>query len=93
MTGRPTDWHVLDLDADPTPGAPLDIRDLARRLLELGVDASDAASRFRRAGADEAVASWIGLSGDAYRAEIGAFPGDLDKLSASYGMAGRALTA
>ncbi len=93
MTGRPADWAVLDLSGDPTPGAPLDIRDLAGRLLRLAADAADASVRFRRAGADEAVASWTGLSGDAYRAEIGAFPSDLDKLSASYGMAGRALTA
>jgi hypothetical protein len=81
----------LDLDGDPTPGSPMDIRDLATRFLGLAADASSAAGRFRQAAGDEAVASWVGLSGDAYRAEIGGFPGDLDKLSTSYGMAGRAL--
>ena len=30
--GRPTDWHVLDLDQDPTPGDPTQVETLARRL-------------------------------------------------------------
>jgi uncharacterized protein YukE len=92
MSGRPTDWYVLDLDGDPTPGDPLSIQDLARRFMRLARDAAGAATAFRRAVGDEAIASWVGLSGDAYRAEIGDLPADLEKLSASYGMAGRALT-
>ncbi|MGF7236110.1 MAG: hypothetical protein ACQSGP_14285 [Frankia sp.] len=92
MSGRPTDWYVLDLDADPTPGDPLSVQDLSARFLRLAQDAGDAAAAFRRAAGDEAIASWVGLSGDAYRTQIGEFPGDLDKLSRSYGMAGRALS-
>ncbi|MGW3859893.1 hypothetical protein ACWEDZ_00185 [Streptomyces sp. NPDC005047] len=28
MSHRPTDWHVLDLESDPTPGDPQRIREL-----------------------------------------------------------------
>ncbi len=93
MSARPTDWFVLDLGGDPTPGDPLSVRDLSARFLRLAGDAGDAAAAFRRVAGDEAIASWVGLSGDAYRDQIGEFPGDLDKLSRSYGMAGRALSA
>ncbi|WP_250280209.1 putative T7SS-secreted protein, partial [Frankia sp. Cppng1_Ct_nod] len=88
---RPTDWWVLDLDSDPTPGDPYSIRGLARRFLSLASDADDAAGRVRALAGNEAVASWVGESGDAYRDEIESFPKDLDKLSHSYGMAGQAL--
>ncbi|MGF7236532.1 MAG: WXG100 family type VII secretion target, partial [Frankia sp.] len=82
---------MLDLDADPTPGDPFALRELARRFLGLAADADQAAGRVRALSGDEAVATWVGQSGDAYRAEIGDFPGQLAKLSTSYGMAGRAV--
>ncbi|MGF7237542.1 MAG: WXG100 family type VII secretion target [Frankia sp.] len=84
---------MLDLDGDPTPGDPFGIRELARRFLSLAADATDASGRVRAAAGSDAVGSWVGDAGDAYREQIGALPGDLDKLSTSYGIAGRALTS
>jgi len=34
--GRPTDWHVLDLKSDPTPGDPGRLEELADSLRQLG---------------------------------------------------------
>jgi hypothetical protein len=90
---RPADWWVLDLVGDPTPGDPFAVRDLARRFLGLAADADHAAGRVRSLAGTEAVSRWVGESGDAYRDEIGDFPGQLAKLSASYGLAGQAVTA
>jgi hypothetical protein len=39
---RPADWHVLDLDKDPTPGDPDRVRQLARTLHDFADDVSDA---------------------------------------------------
>lgn len=88
---RPTDWYVLDLDADPTPGDPYGIRDLARRFGGFAADVESATRRVRGLSGNEAIASWVGDAGDAYREEIGGFPDDLDKLSRSYRMASDAL--
>lgn len=38
---RPTDWHVLDLDKDPTPGDPQRVRRLAKVLHDFADDVSD----------------------------------------------------
>ncbi len=89
---RPMDWYLLNLDGDPAPGDPLAIRDLARRFLTLAHDADHAATSVRGTSGGDAVTTWIGRSGDAFREEIGALPGDLGKVAASYGRAGRALT-
>jgi hypothetical protein len=39
---RPSDWHVLDLDKDPTPGDPQRVRTLAKQLHDFADDVSDA---------------------------------------------------
>jgi hypothetical protein len=39
---RPSDWHVLDLDKDPTPGDPQRVRALAKTLHDFVDDVSDA---------------------------------------------------
>ncbi|MGF7233338.1 MAG: putative T7SS-secreted protein, partial [Frankia sp.] len=89
---RPLDWYLLDLDGDPAPGDPFAIRDLARRFLALAQDADRASTGVRGSAHGDAVTSWVGRSGDAFREEIGALPGQLDKVAASYGRAGHALT-
>ncbi len=45
---RPSDWHMVGLDADPTPGDPFRVRELARKLCELAADAQFAAGEVRR---------------------------------------------
>ncbi|CAM5393921.1 RHS repeat protein OS=Streptomyces tendae OX=1932 GN=GUR47_30625 PE=4 SV=1 [Streptomyces tendae] len=41
---RPSDWHVLDLDKDPTPGDPQRVRTLAETLHDFADDVSEAFS-------------------------------------------------
>ncbi|SBW20707.1 hypothetical protein FDG2_1777 [Candidatus Protofrankia californiensis] len=90
---RPTDWAVLDLDADPTPGDPFSVRQLARRFLEFAADVEYARGQVASLGTGGVVESWLGDAGDAFREEIAEFPGQLQKLETSYRMVGDALTA
>ncbi len=90
---RPTDWAVLDLDADPTPGDPFSVRQLARRFLEFAADVEYARGQVASLSAGGVVESWLGDAGNAFREEIAEFPGQLQKLETSYRMAGNALTA
>src|SRR5947208_632084 len=93
MGNRPTDWHVLDLDRDPVPGDPYEVKDLARRLGGFADDVGQALRSVRGLGGDSAVQEWAGLSGDEYRSQFGDLPGELEKLEKSYRMAGSALDA
>src|SRR5882757_5535098 len=88
---RPTDWHVLDLDRDPVPGDPYEVKELARKLGDFADDVGSALRSVRGLDGDSAVQSWMGLSGDAYRQQFGDLPGELDKLERSYRLASGAL--
>src|SRR5687768_16392333 len=88
---RPADWHVLDLDRDPTPGDPAAVRRLADVLTDFAHDVERAERQVAGLGSDSVVLSWVGLSGDAYRDEIGELPSQLRKLHTSYRMAGDAV--
>lgn len=88
---RPTDWWVLDLSSDPTPGDPERIRLLSTRLTSIGDGAGTLGRQVRGLAADTAILTWIGAAGDAFRPAIGAFPGQLDKVARSHHMAGDAL--
>ncbi len=63
---RPSDWSVLDLDKDPTPGDPSRIDLLADRFLEFSETAERAYRSVTSLQGDSAVMSWVGLSGDAF---------------------------
>jgi RHS repeat-associated protein len=89
--GRPTDWHVLDLDRDPVPGDPFEVRELARKLGDFADDVAGALRSVRGLNGDSVVREWAGLSGDAYRDQFGELPGRLDKLERSYRLASGAL--
>jgi hypothetical protein len=89
--GRPTDWHVLDLDGDPTPGDVQRIRDLARRTRTIADNAEGAARNVRGLAGDQATMAWIGAAGDVFKDAIGKFPGQLDKVADSHHMAADAL--
>ncbi|WP_322779946.1 putative T7SS-secreted protein [Frankia sp. Cas4] len=90
---RPTDWAVLGLDGDPTPGDPFAVRELARRLLEFAADVEHTRSQVSTLVTSGTVESWLGRAGDAFRDELDAFPGQLQRLEMSYRMAGNALNA
>ncbi|MFF7198805.1 putative T7SS-secreted protein, partial [Streptomyces sp. NPDC008079] len=88
---RPTDWDVLDLDRDPVPGDPFEVRELARKLGDFADDVASALRSVRGLSGDTVVQEWAGLSGDAYRQQFGDLPGELDKLERSYRLASGAL--
>ncbi|WP_131765160.1 hypothetical protein [Candidatus Protofrankia californiensis] len=90
---RPTDWDVLDLDGDPTPGDPFAVRALARRYLEFAADVEHASGQITALATGGVVHAWIGQAGDAYRDELDEFPNQLHKLETSHRMAGQALKA
>ncbi|WP_157180525.1 hypothetical protein [Protofrankia coriariae] len=90
---RPVGWDVLGLDADPAPGDPFAVWDLARRLLEFAADVECARGQVVTLTADGAARSWLGRAGDAYRDELGELPGQLRTLEMSHRMVGDALNA
>ncbi|MCZ4121138.1 RHS repeat-associated core domain-containing protein [Streptomyces sp. H39-S7] len=91
MANRPTDWHVLDLDRDPVPGDPYEVKELARKLGDFADDVSSALRSVKGLSGNNAVQDWAGLAGDAYREQFGDLPGELTKLEKSYRLAGTAL--
>lgn len=91
VMGRPTDWHVLDLDQDPTPGDPTRVDALARRLKDFADDVGDALRSVKGLSGDSAVQGWTGLTAEEYRSHFDGLPGELAKLERSYRMCGDAL--
>ena len=89
---RPSDWYVLDLDGDPTPGDPQNVETLATRFLDFADVAERSYRQVTSMAGDSAVMSWVGQSGDAFRNQFGEFPGQLRKLYVSHEMCGEALT-
>jgi hypothetical protein len=91
--GRPSDWHVLDMDRDPTPGDPVRVKTLSRQLHEFADDVGSALRLVKGMQSEDAILSWAGLSADAFREEFGSAPGNLEKLHTSYRIAAEALEA
>jgi hypothetical protein len=90
---RPTDWDVLEMDGDPTPGDPERVRQLARRFHDFAETAHHAKLAVESLQGDGSLLTWVGLSGDAFREQFGDFPHQVSKLYQSHLMAGDALEA
>ncbi|MEV8503673.1 RHS repeat-associated core domain-containing protein [Actinoplanes sp. NPDC051475] len=90
---RPGDWWVLDIDGDPTPGAPDNLVTVGDRFLSFADEAYRAQRAVDSLQGDGAVLTWIGQSGDAFREQFGEFPEQLRKLHTSHRMVGDALHA
>jgi uncharacterized protein YukE len=88
---RPGDWHVLDLDRDPTPGDPDRVRQLSKNLHDFADDVSDALRLIKGMADEDAVLQWAGKSAKAFQGEFSGVPKQLKKLKKSYEMAGDAL--
>ncbi|RKN04314.1 DUF6531 domain-containing protein [Streptomyces radicis] len=88
---RASDWSPVDMDSDPTPGDPEEVRTLAEDLQEFADDVGEALSQIRGMASDRAVQDWSGLSADAFRGEFDGVPENLTKLQTSYDMAADAL--
>lgn len=88
---RPSDWWVLDLDGDPTPGSPSAVRRMARTWQGVADDAAWAQRRVGQLMGDEALGRWIGEAGDTFRDKTGDLPEQLGQCADSYGRAAEAL--
>ncbi|WP_229871787.1 putative T7SS-secreted protein [Streptomyces longisporoflavus] len=90
---RPADWHVLDLDKDPTPGDPDRVRKLAKNLHDFADDVSRVLRDIKGMAGEDAILSWAGKTADTFIAEFEDAPGKLKKLKKSYNLAGDALAS
>ncbi|NEB45454.1 putative T7SS-secreted protein, partial [Streptomyces sp. SID339] len=90
---RPRDWHVLDLDKDPTPGDPQRVRGLAKNLHDFADDVGRVLRDIKGMAGDEAILKWVGKTADAFTEKFEDAPDKLKKLRKSYEMAGDALSA
>ncbi|MFD3379728.1 MULTISPECIES: RHS repeat-associated core domain-containing protein [unclassified Streptomyces] len=90
---RPTDWHVLDLEKDPTPGDPDRVRTLAKNLHDFADDVQDALRLVKGMADEDAVLTMVGKTADVFRDEFSGVPKNLKKLKKSYDLAGDALAA
>jgi RHS repeat-associated protein len=88
---RPSDWHVLDLDKDPTPGDPQRVRTLAKTLHDFADDVSEALRLVKGMAGESTLAEWAGKSAAVFKEEFSGVPKNLKKLEKSYGMCGDAL--
>lgn len=89
---RPSDWHVLDLDKDPTPGDPQRVRTLAKTLHDFADDVSDALRLVKGMAGEGTLLEWAGKSADVFKEDFADVPKNLKKLKKSYEMCGDALS-
>ncbi|CAM5686398.1 WXG100 family type VII secretion target [Streptomyces hirsutus] len=92
MPIRPTDWHILDLERDPTPGDPQRIRKLAGVLHDFADDVGEALRDLKGIAKEDEILSWAGKTADVFAEEFADAPKKLRKLKKSYDLAGDALT-
>ncbi|MFE0132548.1 DUF6531 domain-containing protein [Streptomyces sp. NPDC059037] len=90
---RPRDWHVLDLDKDPTPGDPDRVRSLAKNLHDFSDDVGRVLRDIKGMAGEDAILKWAGKTADAFTEQFEDAPAKLKKLKKSYEMAGDALSA
>jgi hypothetical protein len=92
VSHRPTDWHILDLEKDPTPGDPQRIRKLAGTLHDFADDVGEALRDLKGIAKEDEILSWAGKTADVFAEEFADAPKRLRKLKKSYDLAGDALT-
>ncbi|MGW6267850.1 RHS repeat-associated core domain-containing protein [Streptomyces sp. NPDC055060] len=92
MSNRPADWHILDLDKDPTPGDPHRVRSLAKNLHDFADDVSKVLRDIKGMAGEDAILTWAGKTAESFTSEFESAPGKLKKLKKSYEMAGDALS-
>jgi uncharacterized protein YukE len=93
VSHRPTDWHVLDLEKDPTPGDPQRIRQLAGTLHDFADDVAEALRDLKGIAKEDEILSWAGKTAEVFAEEFGDAPKKLRKLKKSYDLAGDALAS
>ena len=93
MVVRPSDWFLVELAVDPTPGDAFGIRSLASKYSDIATIAGDASSGVRNARSSGATSAWVGDAGDIFRDKSERMPGELAKANDSYEMVADALRA
>ncbi|MEU6226940.1 DUF6531 domain-containing protein [Streptomyces sp. NPDC047042] len=88
---RPADWHVLDLDKDPTPGDPDRVRQLALTLHDFADDVADALRLIKGMASENETLEWAGKTAEVFQDEFSDVPKNLKKLKRSYDLCGDAL--
>ncbi|HEY4153395.1 MAG TPA: hypothetical protein VGM38_08750 [Pseudolysinimonas sp.] len=88
---RPSDWFLVDLGGDPTPGDAFGIRALAGKYGEIAQIAGEASTGVRHARSSGATSAWVGDAGDVFRDKSERMPGELAKANDSYDLVADAL--
>ncbi|MGH3908499.1 MAG: DUF6531 domain-containing protein [Pseudonocardiaceae bacterium] len=86
-------WNVLDLSEDPTPGDPHRARALAQKLLGEAESVENNTSRLRSVTTDSDALRMEGDYAPAFREVLSELPGELAKLGKAYRRCGDALSA
>ncbi|GAA2081734.1 hypothetical protein GCM10009840_17080 [Pseudolysinimonas kribbensis] len=89
---RPSDWYLVDLEVDPTPGDAFGIRQVAQRYTDIAYVAANAASVMRGMRSSHSAEAWVGEAGDVFRSETDRMPGELQKADDSYSVVVAALS-
>src|SRR3954454_4964588 len=93
MVVRPSDWFLVGLPGDPTPGDAFGIRNLAGKYGEIAQIAAEASTGVRQARSSGAASAWVGDAGVVFRDRSERMPGELAKANDSYDMVAEALRA
>ena len=71
---RPSDWYVVDLGGDPTPGEAWGVRSLAREYGEIAASARSASTVLKRVQSSGSSAVWVGEAAEVFREKLEDFP-------------------
>lgn len=88
---RPSDWHVIDLSGDPTPGESSGVRTLAREYRDVATAARSAETVLRRVQSSGTSAVWVGAAAEVFRDGLEDFPENIGKCAASFGIVSDAI--